>query len=55
MKENFHNYLPNQYLKTNKLTINHNYLQNQFNDSEEIFKDIKKLVERGDYTLGSIC
>ena len=52
MKENFHNYLPNQYLNTNKLKINHNYLQNQFNDSEGIFDDIRKLVERGDYTLG---
>ena len=52
MKENFHNYLPNQYLKNNKLKINHNYLNDQFKDNEEIFKDIKKLVHMGDYTLG---
>ena len=52
MKEDFHNYLPIQYSKTNKLKINHNYLQDQFNDNEEIFKDIRKLVKRGDYTLG---
>ena len=52
MKENFYNYLPNQYKNTNSLKINHNYLPEQFEDSEEIINDIRKLVRKGDFTLG---
>ena len=46
------NYLPNQYLKDQKLNINHNYLKEQFFDYSKIFKKIEKVVQNGDYTLG---
>jgi len=46
------NYLPEQYEEDNKLPINHNYLKEQFRESEEILSDIKKLIQRTDYTLG---
>ena len=47
-----HNYLPKQYEDNDKLTINHNYLKQQFKDAEKILLDIKKLIKKGDYTLG---
>ena len=47
------NYLPQQYKSTEDLEINHNYLKSQFYDYEEIFNKIKKVVIKGDYTLGS--
>ena len=47
-----HNYLPEQYEESDKLPINHNYLKEQFQDTKEIFSEIKKLIEKGDYTLG---
>ncbi|RZO47801.1 MAG: DegT/DnrJ/EryC1/StrS family aminotransferase [Candidatus Pelagibacterales bacterium] len=46
------NFLPKQYKKTTKLKINHNYLYEQFADYTKIFKEIEKVVKRGDYTLG---
>ena len=46
------NFLPKQYKKTTKLKINHNYLYEQFSDYSKIFKEIEKVVKRGDYTLG---
>ena len=46
------NFLPKQYKKTKKLKINHNYLFEQFSDYSKIFKEIEKVVKRGDYTLG---
>jgi len=46
------NYLPEQYRRTATPAINHNYLRQQFADYEKIFKKIKKLVQKGDYTLG---
>ncbi len=46
------NFLPKQYKKTTKLKINHNYLFEQFSDYSKIFKEIEKVVKRGDYTLG---
>ncbi len=46
------NFLPTQYKKTAKLPINHNYLRQQFKDSNEIFKEIKMLNFNTDYTLG---
>ena len=52
MQKTKDNFLPNQYKNDSKLTINHNYLYEQFKDCENIFKDIKKLVIRGDFTLG---
>jgi len=47
-----HNYLPEQHLNTSQLSINHNYLQQQFSDPEAIFDEIRELVIRGDFTLG---
>ena len=46
------NFLPAQYYHTNKLAINHNYLAEQFADYEEIFENLKEVVQKGDYTLG---
>ena len=46
------NYLPKQYKKTKKLKINHSYLVEQFADYSKIFKEIEKVVKKGDYTLG---
>ncbi len=47
------NFLPEQYRKTNQLGINHNYLTQQFSDHEEIWKKIREVVVRGDFTLGA--
>jgi len=52
MNLNKHNYLSKQYEENNKLPINHNYLKEQFRDSEAILLNIKKLIQRTDYTLG---
>ena len=46
------NFLPKQYQKTTKLKINHSYLVEQFADYSKIFKEIEKIVKKGDYTLG---
>ena len=54
MKQNHHNYLPDQYKSTDDLKINHNYLKEQFSDSDEIFNEIKTLVRTGDFTLGKV-
>ena len=47
------NFLPEQYLQTGKLKINHNYLNDQFSDLDEIWLKIREVVLRGDFTLGS--
>lgn len=47
------NFLPEQYVQTNKLEINHNYLQQQFADHEAIWGKVREVVLRGDFTLGS--
>jgi len=47
------NFLPEQYQITNKLDINHNYLQQQFADHDAIWAKIREVVIRGDFTLGS--
>src|SRR5882762_5601715 len=47
------NFLPRQYEETGRLEINHNYLQSQFADYEEILAKIGEVVRRGDFTLGS--
>ena len=52
MKLKKNNFLPSQYNKDSKLKINHNYLYDQFKNNKKIFSDIKKLVAKGDYTLG---
>lgn len=46
------NFLPEQYRQSNQLDINHNYLAQQFSDYEEIWKKIREVVIRGDFTLG---
>lgn len=46
------NFLPEQYIRDNQLPINHNYLQQQFADYEAIFAKIKKVILKGDFTLG---
>ena len=51
MKKNL-NYLPRQYKKNNKLKINHSYLIEQFSDYKKIFKNIEKVIKKGDYTQG---
>ncbi len=47
------NFLPEQYQITNKIDINHNYLQHQFADHDVIWEKIREVVIRGDFTLGS--
>lgn len=47
------NFLPSQYAETNPIEINHNYLSRQFSDLDEIWKKIREVVLRGDFTLGS--
>ena len=46
------NFLPQEYKKNQKLKINHSYLVEQFADYTKIFKEIEKVVKKGDYTLG---
>lgn len=46
------NFLIQQYQDTGRLSINHNYLYDQFADSDAIFDEIRELVVRGDFTLG---
>tara|TARA_B100001123_G_scaffold402823_1_gene490744 strand:+ start:219 stop:1364 length:1146 start_codon:yes stop_codon:yes gene_type:complete len=46
------NFYPKQYQKTTRLKVNHNYLSEQFSDYSKIFKEIEKVVKKGDYTLG---
>ena len=55
MKKNHKNlnFLPQQYSQNNKYRINHNYLKEQFNDSENIISQIKKIVTKCDFTLGN--
>jgi len=47
-----HNFLPEQYERTNPLRPNHNYLRAQFSDYPEIFQKLERLVVEGDFTLG---
>ena len=46
------NFLPKEYKKNRKLKINHSYLVEQFEDYTKIFKEVEKVVKKGDYTLG---
>ena len=47
------NFLPAQYNKDNKLFLNHSYLIEQFADYKKIFKEVEKVIKKGDYTLGN--
>lgn len=49
MKKNF---LINQYLLDKKMSIRHNYLSEQFRNTQKIFKLIKDTVKFNDFTLG---
>ena len=46
------NFLPTDYKKNKSLKINHSYLVEQFADYSKIFKEVEKVVKKGDYTLG---
>lgn len=46
------NFLPTQYEQDTKLSINHNYLTQQFSDCDVILQKIKEVVLRNDFTLG---
>ena len=46
-------FLLNQYQKDASISIKHNYLSEQFSDYSKIFKEIEKVVKKGDYTLGN--
>jgi len=46
------NFLPSQYDADKNLAIRHNYLFEQFENSEEIIRGIIEVVRRGDFTLG---
>jgi len=46
------NFLPSDYKKNTALKINHSYLVEQFADYTKIFKEVEKVVKKGDYTLG---
>jgi len=46
------NFLPKQYYHDSKLFLNHSYLIEQFSDYKKIFKEIEKVIKKGDYTLG---
>ncbi|GAA5163784.1 DegT/DnrJ/EryC1/StrS family aminotransferase [Viridibacterium curvum] len=48
-----HNFLPEQYRQTNQISINHNYLAQQFADHDVILNKIREVVIRGDFTLGA--
>ena len=47
------NFYPKQYLSDSEFKINHNYLKEQFSNHNEILKEIEKVVEAGDFTLGN--
>ena len=46
------NFYPDQYSKDKSFDINHNYLSQQFDDYELIFKKIQNIVVNNDFTLG---
>ena len=48
------NFLPKQYKTDNKIKLTHSYLVEQFSDYSKIFKEIEKVVKKGDYTLGKV-
>ena len=47
------NFYPQQYASDSKQRLNHNYLSQQFSDADDIFQEIRKVVIRNDFTLGS--
>ena len=51
-KKTLKNFLPSQYMRDKKVTINHNYLTHQFMDYKKIFHQIQKVIKFNDFTLG---
>ncbi len=51
-KNKISNFLIEQYRSDNKLKIKHNYLKDQFRNSKNIIKKIKRLLITTDFTLG---
>lgn len=47
------NFYPEQYKKDKVFGISHNYLSKQFEDYEDIFLKIKKVIKDNDFTLGN--
>ncbi|MCF8163541.1 MAG: DegT/DnrJ/EryC1/StrS family aminotransferase [Polynucleobacter sp.] len=52
MTDLIENFLPSQYRQNDEYKINHNYLRDQFSDKDQILEKIRRVVERGDFTLG---
>ena len=52
MQKSASNFLPDQYESTQKLSINHNYLPEQFADLDAIWTKVREVVIQGDFTLG---
>ncbi len=46
------NFYPEQYLRDKSYTLNHNFLSEQFSDSDEIIEKIKCVIKNNDFTLG---
>lgn len=46
------NFIKTQFSKNKNIKINHTYLKEQFSDYHKIFREITKIVKKGDYTLG---
>jgi aminotransferase EvaB len=47
------NFLPGQYIRDQKMAVNHNYLTEQFSDVDAILGKIRDVVIRNDFTLGA--
>ena len=48
----YSNYIRAQFSKNKNIKINHTYLIEQFSDYQRVFKEVSKIVKKGDYTLG---
>ena len=53
MKKYKGNFYPDQYQTDSLMEINHNYLNQQFEDFEPILNEVTKVIKAGDFTLGS--
>ena len=53
MKKYKGNFYPDQYQTDSLMEINHNYLNQQFEDFEPILNEVSKVIKAGDFTLGS--
>ena len=47
------NYLKKQYKRDKQFKIKHNYLSEQFADTKDYFRLIKKIIRNNDFTLGN--